>query len=104
LREVNQNDVWNFKVFRNFAAWFAIVIPAVSLVCFLTLIETKNTAIISFPIAAWIFISSIAMGILSLFGKSVEPGIRALVFVGILISAVFGGFAIIACFFSRLGC
>jgi len=103
--EANRNTVASFtKIFRNFAAWYAIIVPAVSLAGILLLVETKNSMIISPSKAALIFISSLVMGILSLFGRSVGVGTRALIFVGMLLSAVFGGFSIFACFLVGPGC
>ena len=91
-------------IFRNFAAAYAIVVPSVSLVCVLLLVETKISLAIPFRAMALVFISSLVMGILSLFGKSVGGGTRALVFACMLLSAVFGGFAIFACFLSGFRC
>jgi hypothetical protein len=92
------------KAFRYFAAGYAIVVPVIPAICIVASLETGTWPAVPVWVGPLIFISSLVMGILSLFGRSVEVGVRALVFVSMLVSAICGGLTLFVWFFSRLGC
>jgi hypothetical protein len=103
MSETNQDSVPDTKkTFRNFATGYAILVPAVSLICILSLMEVKISLYVPPWVAASIFISSFVMGLLSLFSRSVGVGIRALVFVGMLVNAVLGGLALLVCYLNSV--
>lgn len=95
MSETNHNTVpATKKAFRNFAAGYAIVVPMVSLVCLLLSAETNRWLFVPPWLAALIFSISFVIGLLlSIFGRTLAVGIRALVFVSMLVSAVLNGFA-----------
>jgi hypothetical protein len=88
MNEVNQNGVPNIrKAIYDSAVWYAIIIPVF---CAASFISVKRSPLV-LASATFIFISALLMGVLSSF---VARGVtRRLVFIGILVSAVFGGFA-----------
>lgn len=101
MNEANQSCVSDSKKrFRNFAAWHAILVPAICGPFF----NTASGFHIPVAGAAFIFTSALVMGILSLFGNSVRGVTRALVFVGMLVSAVCGGLALFLCFLYGFRC
>jgi hypothetical protein len=85
------------KCFRNFAALYAIFTPLVCLILLLVLLVLIGGSYILYGLAALIFISSLIMGVLRLFGGSLQHKERCLIFFGMLVSTVCGGFASIIC-------
>lgn len=105
MSEPNQKNVSNpAKAFRNFAAGCAIFVPAVSLICQPFLMQLKISPFVPAWMLALVFGSSFVMGLFGLFSKSLEVGIRALVFVGMLVSALGVLSALIVWLLSGLGC
>jgi hypothetical protein len=105
MTETNPTSVPDAKrAFRYFAAGYAIVVPVIPAFCIVAVFETGQWPPVPVWVGSLIFISSLVMGILSLFGKSVEVGVRALVFVAMLVSAICGGLTLFVWFFSHLGC
>jgi hypothetical protein len=97
MSETNQNTISDTKkCFRIFAAWYAVVVPIIC-VSFCAVIRSSLGSALIYYCAAFILISSLVLGILSLFGSSVRGLTRGLVFVGMLISAIFGGVALFYC-------
>jgi hypothetical protein len=85
------------KRFRNFAALYAVFVPPVCLILLFVFLVLIGGSCTLYGLAALIFISSLIMGVLSLFGDSVQRSRRYLVFFGMLMSIVFGGLAGMIC-------
>jgi hypothetical protein len=98
MSEANQNRVPNTKkVILNLAAGYAIIVPAVFVIYILLTMEVKTSLRVSPLLAVSFLISSFVVGILlSMFGRSLGVGLRALVFVGTLMSGVLGGILALA--------
>lgn len=82
------------KVFLNLAAGYSIIGPIGFLLCVLLSMEMKTSLVVI--VSPWVadsfLISSFVVSILlSMFGRSLGVGLRALVFVAMLVSGVLGG-------------
>ena len=86
-----------FNNFRNCAALYAVFAPLVCLILLLILLVLIGGSYILYGSATLIFMSSLIMGVLSLFGRSVPHEGRRLVLFGILVSGVCGGIACLIC-------
>lgn len=93
MSAANQDNIAGIKkVFLNLAAGYAIIVPAVFVIYILLTMEVKASLRVSPLLAASFLISSFAVGILlSMFGRPLGVGLRALVFVAMLVSGVLGG-------------
>jgi hypothetical protein len=104
MRETSQHSLSEpkkrFSNFRNCAALYAVFAPLVCLILLPILLVLIGGSPIIYRSAALIFMSSLMMGVLSLFGHSVPHKGRVLVLFGILVSGVCGG---IACLILSIG-
>jgi uncharacterized membrane protein YfhO len=83
--------------YRNFAALYAVFVPLVCLILMLLFLGLIGGSCTLYGLAALIFISSLIMGVVSLFGDLAQPSGRYLVYFGILVSIVCGGLTGMIC-------
>ena len=88
--EDSQNKLELKKRLRSFAAWYAFWVPIACVILSFVAFRFSVTGWFYGP-AALVFISSLTMGVLSLFGSSVQGVRRGLVLIGISISGICGG-------------
>jgi hypothetical protein len=105
MTETNQNTVPHTKKnLHNFAALYAIIVPSVTFTFILWFIKVYSMLIIPDWVAALIFGSSFAMGVMSLFDKSFGVAVRGLVVLSMLVSFICGGLALFLALFDGLRC
>jgi hypothetical protein len=98
MSETNPHNLSESKKrFHNFAVLYAIFAPLICLILLLVLLVLIGGSYILYGLAALIFISSLIVGVLRLFGGSLQNKECCLVFFGMLVNIVCGGFASIIC-------
>lgn len=85
MTEIAHDTFISKRCLRNLAAWYAITVPILGIVLFF---------VGGGACAAWVLISSLLFGVLSMFGNSVRGTKRIWVLIGMLMSGVFGGLAL----------